>query len=220
MADIGSIIVGVLVGAAGNYAAAEVYGLRKKLAERLQGDSAWEDFAADPANGMAQQRLVATINRVAGTDQGFARSLSAWTGTGSGTTATSGGIAFGGNVGDHATVVSHSKRVHIGNRTYPLGGVIGGVLIALAVFAGLIYGGYRAVGGVMADVTGGSLSAGSTCQEFMESAPEVRDQAVRSIATEMGKKLRTFDRLNVESTCGEVPAQTLGDAIDRTMPDA
>ena len=225
MADLGSIVIDILTGAAGEYLGGELGNLRRILADRFKGSDIYTAFASNTDSVRAGRALSNAIDEAADRDPVFAKTLSealyALTATGTGSVNV-GGNQILGNVGSNSPTVTAGggARVHIGNRSYPLGGVIGGALVALAIVALILYGGVRVVNSVVDNVSTTSLTATSTCQEFMASAVDVRDEAVRRIATELHQRLGTFDRLNVEYNCGQAPSEPLGDAIKGALPDA
>ena len=66
--------------------------------------------------------------------------------------------------------------------------------------------------------SGASLSADSTCRDFMEASPEDQTAAVNVIATDLGAASATtpLGRPNVNYLCAQAPTRTLGWAIDET----
>ncbi|MFG1892232.1 hypothetical protein ACGFIR_30750 [Micromonospora sp. NPDC049051] len=219
--DLGSLVLGVLTGAIANYTGAELMSLRHTLQQRFQGQQAYADFASNPDGAMAQQRLIAAINQRAGRDAVFAEEISNLVNRNSGIAHVRtehnerAATRFGDVSGTGHVIATDRGKIRIGNNTYPIGGVIGAGIIAVTLVALAAY-------FVSSLSTGGgsepTLTKDSTCGQFMAEAPEVRDEAVRRIATELNQRLDSFSRLNVESTCGNVSSQKLGDAIENVLP--
>ncbi|PWU50670.1 hypothetical protein DLJ47_23575 [Micromonospora sp. S4605] len=226
-ADLGALVVDVLSGAMGNYAGSELLELRRLLKERFEGTQDYQAFADHPNLEGARQLLTLAINQEAEQDSAFEAKVSdlvhhitmgpvvkhtQHTERGS--------LAIGGDVGPGSVVAGPKAKVKIqvGNNSYSFsfGGLLQAVLavILIAYFAGYF------TPALVGKGTGNTstLTADSLCSEFMAEAPEARDEAVRRIGSELGRIHRSFDLLNVESTCGNVPSRKLGDAITAVMP--
>lgn len=66
--------------------------------------------------------------------------------------------------------------------------------------------------------SGPSLSADSTCRDFMSASAEDQTSAVNMIATDLGAANATtpLGRPNVNYLCAQAPTRTLGWAVDET----
>ncbi|RZT80394.1 hypothetical protein EV382_3642 [Micromonospora violae] len=201
--------------------------LRRVLQERFRGTQAYQAFVDYPNDPKAHELLTLAINQEAGRDSAFDIKISdlvhhitmgpVKTNT---QHADRGGMIIGGDVGAGSVIAGPKSnvKIQIGDRNYSFS--LGGLAqAALAVILVIYLAGYftPVVVGQMTDGTS-ALTAESLCSDFMAEPPEVRDEAVRRLGKELGRVQRSFDLLNVESTCGNVPARTLGEAIRGVMP--
>ncbi|WP_433288376.1 hypothetical protein [Micromonospora sp. CA-244673] len=220
--DIGKTAVDAIVGMFGNYAGAELLALRQAVQRRLGRSDEWVAWDADEGDEDAQEALARAITRRAREDTGFTVELTdllnhnAGIIRGGDRDRVAGRSVKTGDIHGHGTIVAGAgSRIRIGNNTYPVGGVLGALVIAAAL---IFYGGVKT--GEHTGDEAPTLTSTSTCAEYMSQPDEVRDEAMRRIAPQVGRQVSTFSLLNLDSTCGGSGSRPLGDAMRNSLPEA